>query len=365
MEKSEKNILWFSEIGIADIPLVGGKNASLGEMYCRLEEKGVAIPNGFAITASAYRHFLKTAGIDHKLKDALSGLDTNDLDNLHARGEAARATIMQAELPKDLKDEIVKAYAKLSGRRRDVDVAVRSSATAEDLPDASFAGQQDTYLNVRGDEALLEMCKRCFASLFTDRAISYRQERKFDHFSVYLSIAVQRMVRSDRAASGIMFTLDPESGFKDLIVINSSWGLGECIVGGKVIPDEFQVFKPVLPNGRRAIVGKRMGSKELKGIYSDDPANPIKTVHTSRKERCAWSITNAEALRLADWACIIEDQYTREAREHARKAGSPLPHTYRKHMDIEWAKDGKTGEIFVVQARPETVQSARQVRRTQ
>jgi pyruvate,water dikinase len=365
MEKHERYVLWFSEVGINDVALVGGKNASLGEMYTGLQEKGVAVPNGFAITASAYRHFLKKAGIEHNLKDALTGLDVTNLENLHACGEKARAVVMGAEIPDDLKKEIVEAYAKLGGRRRDVDVAVRSSATAEDLPDASFAGQQDTYLNVRGADALLQFCKRCFASLFTDRAISYRQERGYGHFSVYLSIAVQRMVRSDRASSGIMFTLDPESGFKDLIVINSSWGLGECIVGGKVIPDEFQIFKPVLPHGRRSIVGRRCGSKEIKGVYSDDPDNPIKTVKTSRKEQNAYSISNAEALRLADWACIIEEHYSNEAKWNARKRGSPLPANFRRHMDIEWAKDGKTGELFVVQARPETVQSARQIRKTE
>jgi pyruvate,water dikinase len=363
--KHERNVLWFNEIGISDIPLVGGKNASLGEMHGRLVEKGVAVPNGFAITARAYRHFLKTAGIDMKLKEALSGLDAADLENLRERGEKARSLVLDAELPKDLKEEIVQAYSKLCGRRKDSDVAVRSSATAEDLPDASFAGQQDTYLNIRGAEALLQACKRCFASLFTDRAISYRQERGYDHFTVSLSIAVQKMVRSDRAASGIMFTIDPESGFRDLVVINSSWGLGECIVGGKVIPDEFQIFKPVLPNGRRAIVGKRLGSKEIKGVYGEDPDNPIRTVKTAKKEQNVFSITDAEALRLADWACIIEEHYTREAREKARKAGAPLPGNYRKHMDVEWAKDGKTGEIFIVQARPETVQSSKQTLKTE
>ncbi|MBI5000802.1 MAG: phosphoenolpyruvate synthase [Euryarchaeota archaeon] len=365
MDKSAKFTLWFSEIGIQDVGMVGGKNASLGEMYSRLKDKGVSVPNGFAITAHAYRHFLKAAGIEQKVQDALSGLNTHDMQNLQERGEKVRAVIKGAELPEDLKAAIIEAYGKLCGRKKEIDVAVRSSATAEDLPDASFAGQQETYLNVRGADALLLACKKCFASLFTDRAISYRQDKNFGHFNVYLSIVVQKMVRSDKASSGIIFTLDTESGFKNLVVVNSSWGLGENVVGGKVVPDEFQVFKPVLAHGKRPIVGRRMGSKDTKIIYSNDPQHPIKSVPTSPKDKAKWSITDEEALKLADWAVIIEDHYTHEAKALAQKEGKTLPHDYVKHMDIEWAKDGKSGELYIVQARPETVMSIKQRRKTE
>jgi len=345
-EHDEKLILWFEEIGIEDVPLVGGKNASLGEMYQKLTSKGVAVPNGFAITAYAYRHLLKTAGIEKAIEDALEGLDTHDLRNLQERGEKVRNIILNAEFPQDLKDAIAEAYAKMEEMYgKDVDVAVRSSATAEDLPDASFAGQQETYLNIHGMEALLHNCRKCFASLFTNRAISYRHDKGFGQFDVYLSITVQKMVRSDSASSGVMFSIDTESGFENAVFITGAWGLGENVVQGAVNPDEYYVFKPTLKEGKRPIVGKRVGSKEIKMIYDNDPGadEPVKNIETTAEERGRYVINDDEILKLARWACIIEDHYG-------------------KAMDIEWAKDGDgeevgTGELFIVQARPETVHS--------
>ena len=347
MGKHDKElILWFEDIGIEDVPLVGGKNASLGEMYQNLTSKGVAVPHGFAITAYAYRYLLKSAGLEDEIKKALDGLDTHDMKNLQERGEAARNVILNAEFPEDLKEAIISAYRKMEEEYgKDVDVAVRSSATAEDLPDASFAGQQETYLNVRGPEALLDYCRKCFASLFTNRAISYRHDKGFGQFDVYLSITVQKMVRSDSACSGVMFSIDTESGFQDAVFVTGAWGLGENVVQGAVNPDEYYVFKPTLKEGKRPIVGKRVGSKEIKMIYNDDPAaaEPVKNIDTTPEERGSYVLTDDEILKLARWACIIEDHYG-------------------KAMDIEWAKDGDgdkvgTGELFIVQARPETVHS--------
>jgi len=342
----EAFILWFDDIGIDDVPLVGGKNASLGEMHQKLTSKGVDVPNGFSITAWAYRHLLKTAGIASAIEAALAGLDTHDLRNLQARGEKARQIIRTAEFPDDLRQEILESYQKMEEMYGpSVDVAVRSSATAEDLPDASFAGQQETYLNIRGPEQLIDACRRCFASLFTDRAISYRHDKGFGQFDVYLSIVVQKMVRSDSASSGVLFSIDTESGFKDAVFITGAWGLGETVVQGAVNPDEFYVFKPTLKEGKRPIVGKRIGSKEIKMIYDNDPKTeePVKTINTTPEERGKYVITDDEILQLAKWACIIEDHY-------------------EKGMDIEWAKDGDgvnvgTGKLFIVQARPETVHS--------
>ena len=339
-------ILWFDEIGIADVPLVGGKNASLGEMHQKLSSKGVAVPNGFAITAYAYQHLLKSSGVEEAIKDALEGLDTHDLRNLQSRGEKVRDIIRTAEFPDDLRKEIMVAYRKLEEEYHpDVDVAVRSSATAEDLPDASFAGQQETYLNIRGEEALIDACRRCFASLFTNRAISYRHDKGFGQFDVYLSIVVQKMVRSDSASSGVIFSIDTESGFEDAVFITGSWGLGENVVQGAVNPDEFYVFKPTLKQGKRPIVGKRVGSKAIKMIYDDDPnaKESVKNIDTTPEERVKYVLEDDDILKLAKWACIIEDHYG-------------------KAMDIEWAKDGDgdqvgTGELFIVQARPETVHS--------
>ena len=339
-------ILWFEEIGIEDVPMVGGKNASLGEMYQKLTSKGVTVPHGFAITAYAYQHLLKDAGIESAIQEALAGLDTHDLRNLQERGEKVRNIIRNAKFPDDLREAIIESYKKMEAEYgKDVDVAVRSSATAEDLPDASFAGQQETYLNIRGYEALIDACKRCFASLFTNRAISYRHDKGFGQFDVYLSIVVQKMVRSDSASSGVMFSIDTESGFKDAVFITGAWGLGENVVQGAVNPDEFYVFKPALKQGKRPIVGKRVGSKEMKMIYNDDPNSeePVKNIDTTTEERIHYVINDDEILKLAEWACIIEDHYG-------------------KAMDIEWAKDGDgtsvgTGKLFIVQARPETVHS--------
>ena len=337
-------ILWFEEIGIDDVPLVGGKNASLGEMYQHLTDKGIKVPHGFAITAEAYKHLLKEAGIEAAIREVLADLDTSDINNLRERGKKVREIILNAKFPEDLEEEIKKAYAKLEEEYYpNVDVAVRSSATAEDLPDASFAGQQETFLNIRGTEALIEACHKCFASLFTDRAISYRHDKGFGHFDVYLSIAVQKMVRSDSASAGVMFTIDTESGFEDVVYITGAWGLGENVVQGAVNPDEFYVFKPTLKKGFRPIVTKRLGLKQFKMVYSDDPKNPVKNVETTPEERNTFVLSDDEILQLAKWACIIEDHYG-------------------KAMDIEWAKDGDgekvgTGDLFIVQARPETVHS--------
>ncbi len=342
----EALILWFDDIGIDDVPLVGGKNASLGEMYRNLTSKGVAVPHGFAITAYAYRYLLKTAGIADAIERALDGLDTHDLRNLQSRGEKARDIIRTAEFPDDLRQAIIESYQKMEAEYGPgVDVAVRSSATAEDLPDASFAGQQETFLNICGVDALIENCKKCFASLFTNRAISYRHDKGFGQFDVYLSITVQKMVRSDSASSGVLFSIDTESGFEDAVFITGAWGLGENVVQGAVNPDEYYVFKPTLKQGKRPVVSKRVGSKEIKMIYDNDPATtePVKNIPTTPAERAVYVISDDEILQLAKWACIIEDHY-------------------KKGMDIEWAKDGDginvgTGKLFIVQARPETVHS--------
>ena len=338
-------IKWFADITIDDVPLVGGKNASLGEMYRELTSKGVKVPNGFAVTAEAYRYFLREVGLDAKIRCILTGLDTGDMENLRQRGAQIRQAILAAELPCDLEQEITAAYDTFRGNGlRPVDVAVRSSATAEDLPDASFAGQQETYLNVCGHLALLDCCKRSFASLFTDRAISDRTDKKFVHFKVALSIGVQLMVRSDLAASGVMFTLDTETGFRDAVLINAAYGLGENVVQGSVNPDEYYVFKPTLKTGHKPILQKIVGTKEFKLIYEIGGGKMVKNVPVSSGDRLKFAITDDEILQLARWACLIEDHYS------ARR-GQSVP------MDIEWAKDGHAGEMFIVQARPETVQS--------
>ncbi|MBI3597825.1 MAG: phosphoenolpyruvate synthase [Nitrospirae bacterium] len=339
------SILWFKEIGIDDIPRVGGKNASLGEMVRELAAKGVMVPNGFAITAEAYRGFIREARLDQTIRETLEGLDTRDLENLRRRGLKIRQAIVSASLPAELEQAIADAYDHLSDQARGpLDVAVRSSATAEDLPDASFAGQQETYLNVQGQRALLEACKRCFASLFTDRAISYRTDKGFEHLKVALSIGVQRMVRSDLAASGVMFSIDTETGFPDAVLINASYGLGENVVQGSVNPDEYYVFKPTLKAGFRPILQKMLGTKEFKLIYDVGGGKMVKNVPVPPDDRARFAITDDEILTLARWACVIEEHYS-------AKKGRPTP------MDMEWAKDGLTGELFIVQARPETVQS--------
>ncbi|MBI5388810.1 phosphoenolpyruvate synthase [Candidatus Woesearchaeota archaeon] len=345
MDKSTQFILWFKDLTIEDVPLVGGKNASLGEMYSNLTVKKVHVPNGFAITAYAYRYLLEKAGIKDRIRQILSGLDTHDMQNLAERGHQIRALIRTAEFPPELSKAIIAAYAKLCKEcGKDTDVAVRSSATAEDLPDASFAGQQETYLNIRGAYRLIEACKKCFASLFTNRAISYREDKHFDHFSIALSIGVQRMVRSDLASSGVMFSIDTESGFKDVVLVTGAWGLGENIVQGAVNPDEFYVHKPTLKQGYPSIISKTLGSKELKMVYDIKGHQPTKNMKVDISERKKYVLSDKEVLTLATWACVIEDHYS-------HKAG------HFKPMDIEWAKDGISGQLYIVQARPETVQS--------
>lgn len=338
--KSKALVLPFDKLGIKDVPLVGGKNASLGEMYVALKKKGVNVPNGFAVTSVAYNYFLKKAGIREKIKNILKTLNTHDTRNLMEHGKKVRQIILNAELPEDLVNEILKAYRKLSKENNQTftDVAVRSSATAEDLPDASFAGQQETYLNIKGQKSLIEACKKCFASLFTDRAISYREDKGFDHFTIALSIGVQLMVRSDLASSGVIFSIDTETGFKDAVYITSIYGLGENIVQGKVNPDEFYVHKPTLKKGYKSIISKKLGAKEIKMIYSYDFGKPVKNISVPETFKKQFSITDAEIIKLAKWTVIIEDHY-------------------KKPMDLEWAKDGKTNKLFIVQARPETVQS--------
>ncbi len=348
--KASEFILWFDELTIGDVPLVGGKNASLGEMYQNLTSQGVAVPNGFAVTAYAYRYLLEKANIKKTIKDILSDLDTRNMKNLSERGHKVRETILAAEFPIELKAAIFEAYAKLCRQYgRGVDVAVRSSATAEDLPDASFAGQQESYLNIRGEVQLLEACKKCFASLFTNRAISYRVDRGYDHFKIALSIGVQKMVRSDKACSGVMFSIDTETGFKNAVLVTGSYGLGENIVLGAVNPDQFYVFKPTLQQGFRPIISKKLGSKKIKMIYSEHGAkHTTENVDVKYEDRFKFILTDDEILTLAKWACIIEDHYTKE-----HKKFTP--------MDMEWAKDGLSGKLYIVQARPETVQSQKNV----
>ncbi|NEO21216.1 MULTISPECIES: phosphoenolpyruvate synthase [unclassified Moorena] len=364
--KDKAFVLWFEEVGIADIPLVGGKNASLGEMIRQLTPVGVRVPTGFATTAYAYRYFIEKAGLEAKLRQGLSDLDVEDVNNLRQRGMQARSLILNTPFPKELANAIALAYQQLCQRygndpqefceqfepeyrdtclqsNYNTDVAVRSSATAEDLPDASFAGQQETYLNVHGVKGVLEACHKCFASLFTNRAISYRTVKGFDHFDVALSVGVQKMVRSDLASSGVMFSIDTETGFKNAALVTAAYGLGENVVQGAVNPDEYLVFKPTLQEGYSPILDKRLGSKEVKMVY-DDGVKLTKNISVPPSERGKYAINDEEILTLAKWASIIEEHYS-------QVRGSYTP------MDIEWAKDGKTGELFIVQARPETVQS--------
>ncbi len=349
MAQESKFILWFDQIRIEDIPLVGGKNASLGEMYQELTAQGVKIPNGFATTSEAYWHLLEAAGILEPLKNTLAGLDKKSpVKELAEKGKKARELILGAKIPEDLWDQIKAAYDRLSEQYgKDTDVAVRSSATAEDLPTASFAGQQETFLNVRGYEELKDACIKCYASLFTDRAISYRIDNGFDHFKVALSIGIMKMVRSDLASSGVIFTLDTESGFRDVVFITGAYGLGENVVQGAVNPDEFYVFKTTLKKGFKPLVRKTLGDKKIKMIYGTGEEKTLThNVDVPEKESRKFCISDEEVLMLAGYAITIEDYYS-------KKAGKERP------MDIEWAKDGKTGELFIVQARPETVQSQR------
>ncbi len=346
MNTSTNYIRWFNELTIDDVPLVGGKNASLGEMYQELSSQGIQIPNGFAVTAEAYRYLLDQANAWDNLHTALDGLNPNDVADLAKRARTARDIIYAAPFPTDLEQQIIAAYALLHTQYGDeMSVAVRSSATAEDLPTASFAGQQDTYLNVRGEVALLEACKRCFASLFTDRAIHYRIDQGFDHFKLALSIGIMKMVRSDLNASGVMFSLDTESGFENVVFITGAYGLGENVVQGAVDPDEFYVHKPTYNQGYRTVLKRNLGSKKIKMIYSEGCTHePTRNIATSDEERQRFCITDQDVLTLADYAIKIEQHYS-------KKAGMAKP------MDMEWAKDGLDGSLYIVQARPETVVS--------
>ncbi|MGR8934378.1 MAG: phosphoenolpyruvate synthase [Gammaproteobacteria bacterium] len=348
MSKTSKFIRWFGELTIDDIPLVGGKNASLGEMYRALNTQGIKVPNGFAVTAEAYRYLLDQAGAWETLHSLLDDLDPGDVGELARRARKAREIVYAAPLPAELEEEILNAFEQLQQQYgSELTVAVRSSATAEDLPTASFAGQQDTYLNISGGQALLDACKRCFASLFTDRAIHYRIDQQFDHFKVALSIGVMKMVRSDLAASGVMFSLDTESGFKDAVFITGAYGLGENVVQGAVDPDEFYVHKPTFEQGYRSVLRRTLGAKKIKMIYSEGRTREAtRNVATSAGERERYCLGDDEVLTLADYAIKIEKHYS-------AKAGQPRP------MDIEWAKDGVDGQLYIVQARPETVASQR------
>ena len=330
-------ILWFSELRKVDVGRVGGKNASLGEMYSLLSSKGVNIPNGFATTADAYRYFIEYNKIDEKLEKLFKNLDLKKLENVQKAGKLARGWISKGKFPEDLEKEIIEAYAKLEKEYgKETDVAVRSSATAEDLPNASFAGQHESFLNISGNKKVLKATKDCYASLFTDRAISYRREKGFKQLEVYLSACIQKMVRSDLASSGVMFTMDTETGFDKVVVINSIWGIGEMIVKGRITPDKFFVFKDTMAQGYKAIFYKNLGRKNRKYIYSK--TNGLKEVGVAKKDQTIMSLTDDEVLTLAKWGCLIENHYNLA-------------------QDIEWAKDGKTGKLFIVQSRPETVHS--------
>lgn len=346
MAEQTNYIRWFNELTIEDIPLVGGKNASLGEMYRELIPQGIQIPNGFAVTAEAYRYVLDQANAWEALHRALDDLNPDDVGDLAKRALQAREIIYAAPFPEDLEQQIIAAFGQLKAQYGDdLSVAVRSSATAEDLPTASFAGQQDTYLNIRGDQALLDSCKRCFASLFTDRAIHYRIDQGFDHFKLALSIGIMKMVRSDLDASGVMFSLDTESGFKDVVFITGAYGLGENVVQGAVDPDEFYVHKPTFEQGHRAVLRRTLGAKKIKMVYSEGRTRePTRNIVTSEEERSRFCIGDRDVLTLADYAIKIEKHYS-------AKAGQVKP------MDIEWAKDGLDGTLYIVQARPETVVS--------
>lgn len=330
----------FEEVDMDDVAEVGGKNASLGEMIQAFKNTDINIPGGFVVTATAYKHFLSQTGLDEYIKKELEGLNTKNLDDLARCGVNIRTKIKTADFPEDLKVEIKKAFVKVEKKYGDgADFAVRSSATAEDLPGASFAGEHETYLNVRGERDILIAIKCAMASLFTNRAISYRKDKGFDHLKVYLSVGVQKMIRSDKAASGVMFTLDSESGFPDIVLIHSSWGLGEMIVQGEVTPDEFVVFRKT-----NAIIEKTLGVKSKKMIYGKDA--PTEIIETSEKEKKEFSLTDEEILKLALWGVKIEEHYSKK-----NKKWTP--------QDLEWAKDGIDGKLYIIQARPETVHAQR------
>lgn len=333
------HVLPYRELRNTDVPRVGGKNASLGEMFNRLAEAGIRVPDGFATTAEAFRGFLRENSLEAGLHAALDGLDTETLDNLAEVGARCRQLILDAPLPAELQSAITAAYAELDPGQQ-ISVAVRSSATAEDLPDASFAGQHDSFLNISGEAALLDAVRRCYASLFNDRAIKYRIDNGFEHMDVALSVGVQRMVRSDVGSAGVAFTLDPESGNNNVIYITGAWGLGENVVQGAVNPDEFYLFKPAIGQLPRAIVHRRLGAKEHRMVYAEGAGKPVVNIETTALERAAFCLSDAEVETLGQWCQRIEEHY-----------GMP--------MDIEWARDGRSGELFIVQARPETVHQNR------
>ncbi|MDO8265207.1 MAG: phosphoenolpyruvate synthase [Candidatus Parcubacteria bacterium] len=334
--KSKKYILWLKDLNLRDVPLVGGKNASLGEMHGSLSLKGVNIPDGFALSSFAFWHYLKSNNILNDLEQIFKGLDTEDIGKISEAGKKARTLILNAEFPDDLKKEILKSYRSLSGIYKETatDVAVRSSGTAEDMPDASFAGQFESFLNIRGEENLLKAVKNCYASLFNNRAIAYKAEKGFSQLKIALSVGVIKMVRSDVGSSGIIFTLDTETGFQNVVLINSIWGIGEMIVKGKITPDEFYVFKPTLKQGFKPIIMKNLGRKDKKYVFAEKGG--LKEVEVPKDKQLQFSVSEKDILKLAEWACLIEEHY-------------------QKPEDIEWAKDGRTGELFIVQSRPETV----------
>lgn len=348
-ELIQKFTVKMDEVGIEDVALVGGKNASLGEMLKYLAPKGINIPNGFIVTAEAYRFFLREGNLEDYIRGILKGLDTADVKGLALRGKKIRAAFVKAKFPENLEKEIMLRYREMEKQYgKNIDVAVRSSATAEDLPGASFAGEHETYLGIRGSKDVITAVKSAMASLFTDRAISYRVDKGFDHLKIALSVSIQKMARSDKGVAGVMFTIDTESGFRDVILINSSWGLGEMVVQGKVSPDEFLVSKKVFFESRLPIISKRLGEKTSKMIYSAGKKGlkPTKVVSTSKQEQDSFTLDEKEVVLLSKWGKAIEDHYTQK-------------NNFWTPMDIEWAKDGITKELFIVQARPETVQAAR------
>ena len=339
MKKSEKLLLTFKEISSSDVAFVGGKNASLGEMFSKLTKKGINIPDGFALTSLAYWYFLKENGIDKELKDIFKKFNPKSIDSLRETGRKARKAVLRGKIPEDLKEIVRKNYKELSEKyaEQKTDVAVRSSATAEDSKTASFAGQMESYLNIRGEKELFRSIKNCMSSFFTDRSIAYREEKGFNHLDIALSVGVQKMVRSDLSSSGIMFSIDTETGFENVVLINSIFGIGELIVKGRITPDEFCVFKPTLKQGYNSIISRNLGRKKVKYTYKKNGG--LKTVPVSKKDQLKFSLTKKEVITLAKWACKIEDHYN-------------FP------QDIEWAKDGKLNKLFIVQSRPETVFSS-------
>ncbi|MBD3378977.1 MAG: phosphoenolpyruvate synthase [Candidatus Omnitrophica bacterium] len=342
-KKNNGTIKWLKNINSGDVKTVGGKNASLGEMISSMKKEKIRVPGGFATTAEAYFRFVAENGIEGKIRSAIKEM-TSGKRSLESAGKSIRRLFLNGDFPEEMEEDIRKAYRRLGGRGKkgEESVAVRSSATAEDLPEASFAGQQETFLNISGADDVVDACRRCYASLFTDRAISYREEKGFDHLKVALSIGVQKMVRSDKGGSGVMFSIDTETGFGDTVIINAAWGLGENVVQGAVNPDEYRVFKPLLKERNIVpIVEKTKGEKEKKMVYARGGSRTTKNIDTSKKERRSFVLSDDEIMLLSGWACRIEEHY-----------GKP--------MDMEWAKDGRSGKIYIVQARPETVQSARE-----